>query len=227
MVKTESDLPEEYQTGRAIFLGCKIDLSMRVLIPRPETEFWTAAAIKDLENLKKENLRILDIFSGSGCIGVAAAKKLPSANVDLSDIDSRAVRQIKINLEINDINKNRVNIFKSDIFNDIPAGNSYDAILANPPYIDPARIGEVQRSVLDYEPRVALFSGGGGTDTIDKFLKEAKNFLKVRGFIYMEFDKSQANAIKKMVEAGGYSSAEFFNDQFGELRFVKIIKWKK
>lgn len=224
MAKIKSDLPKEYETGYAMFLGCKIDLSRRVLIPRPETEFWTAAAIKDLENLKKEDLRILDIFSGSGCIGVAAAKKLPAANVDLSDIDPRAVWQIKINLEINDINRNRVNIFKSDTFNDIPAGNSYDAILANPPYIDLDRIGEVQRSVLDYEPRVALFSGGGGTEAIDKFLKEAKNFLKVRGFIYLEFDKSQANAIKKMVEAGGYSSAEFFNDQFGELRFVKIIK---
>lgn len=223
MDKTGPDLPEEYEKGYAMFLGCRIDLSRRPLIPRPEPEFWTARAIADLEKIRG-TIKVLDIFSGSGCIGVAAAKKISNADVDFSDIDSSAIEQIKINLEINGIEKKRANIFRSDIFNNIPPGNRYDAILANPPYIDPARIGEVQKSVLDYEPHNALFSANGGLEIIERFLKQAKIFLKPQGFIYLEFDKSQANSIKKMIRAAGYSSFEFFDDQFGELRFAKIIK---
>lgn len=224
MRKTKSGLPEEYKKGYSIFLGCKIDLSRRVLIPRPESEFWTEAAINDLKKTKNDDLRILDIFSGSGCVGIAAAKYLPDARVDFSDIDKSAIGQININLDINRIGRNRAEVFESDIFEKIPPANRYDAILANPPYIDPARIGEVQESVLDHEPRIALFSGGGGLETIKKFLRRAIDFLKPEGFIYLEFDASQMEAVEDMAESIGYLSISFFKDQFGVWRFAKIMK---
>jgi release factor glutamine methyltransferase len=217
----DADLPDEFREGYTMFLGCRIDLSQRVLIPRPETEFLTEAAIGDLA--KAGSARVLDIFSGSGCIGIAIAKKLPGIAVDFCDIDPRAIEQIKLNLKINNIAACRAKIFKSNIFENLPPAE-YDAILANPPYIDPARIAEVQMSVLEYEPAVALFAAKRGLDIAEKFLKTAKKFLKPEGLIYLEFDPYQAGDIGKIVRAENYSSFEPLKDQYGELRFAKIIK---
>jgi release factor glutamine methyltransferase len=219
-----NDLPEEYKMGYADFLGCKIDLSMRPLIPRPETEFWTRRAIIDLAQLKQKDVRVLDIFSGSGCVGIAVAKHIEKAHADLCDINLRAVEQIKINLNLNKIAPERAAVFESDIFAGIPPVNRYDAILANPPYVDPARKDEVQRSVLNYEPSAALFGGNKGLETIEKFFKSAKSYLKENGFIYLEFDSRQRGDIMEIIKKEGYSSFKFFKDQFGLWRFVKIIK---
>jgi len=218
-----SELPQEYKDGSVDFLGCKIDLSKRVLIPRPETEFWVRQAIVDLQKIAGE-IHVLDIFSGSGCVGIAAAKKNPRAMIDFIDIGKNEIGQIKINLEINVIDKKRVCVIKSNTFENVPHGTVYDAILANPPYIDPERINEVQGSVLDYEPRQALFGGTRGLEVIEKFLKTARNFLKPLGFIYLEFDPSQIGEVEKIIKKNNYSSFEFFKDQFEQWRFAKIIK---
>lgn len=220
----DAELPDEYKDGYTTFLGYRIDLSRRVLIPRPETEYWVGRAINDLRDLKTNDLRVLDIFSGSGCVGIAVAKNLPEAKVDFSDANLDAIEQIKINIAAHQIPEGFTNVLESDIFNNIPQDNLFDAILANPPYIDPARIGEVQRSVLDYEPRDALFSAKSGLETIEKFLEQAINFLRPGGFIYLEFDALQIGAIEDMVESCGYFSINFFKDQFGEWRFAKIVK---
>ena len=219
----DADIPEEYQKGYVIFLGCRIDLSHRVLIPRPETEFWTGRAIRDLRDLKRDGLRVLDMFSGSGCVGIAAAKKIPQLAIDLCDIDPNAVEQIKINLEINGIGEDRARVIESDIFKGLTKCE-YDVIFANPPYIDRARIAEVQDSVLNYEPHVALFSKKGGMETIEKFLRQAKEFLAPKGMIYLEFDPQQADHLREMIEAEGYSSFDLFKDQFDMWRFAKITK---
>jgi release factor glutamine methyltransferase len=217
----KSALPDEYRQGFAMFCGCKIDLSQRVLIPRPETEFMARYAIQDLTGGGLRAPKVLDIFSGSGCVGVAIAKSVLAASVDLSDINLKAVAQIKINLEINDIDPGRARVFVSDIFGKIPDGAKYDLIIANPPYVDPARIGEVQDSVIDHEPGRALFGGKLGLEIISRFLEEAKNFLVPDGSIYMEFDPQQAPAIGRILDDNGYKRYAFLKDQYGQIRFVK------
>jgi release factor glutamine methyltransferase len=192
-----------------------------VLIPRPETEFMVRYAIQDLTVGGLRAPEVLDIFSGSGCVGLAIAKNVLAASVDLSDIDPKAVAQIKINLDINGIDSGRARVFTSDIFEDIPAGTKYDLIIANPPYVDPARIGEVQDSVLDHEPGRALFGGKLGLEVIDRFLKEAKKFLAAGGSIYMEFDPQQAAAIGRILDGNGYKRYALLKDQYGQTRFVK------
>jgi release factor glutamine methyltransferase len=228
MLKTDKkngeDMPEEYRQGYADFLGCRIDLSRKVLIPRPEPEFWTDLAIKDLQGIGKKQPRILDIFSGSGCIGVAVAKHIPGAVVDFADCDPEAVEQIKINLLKNSIELKRACVIQSNIFERILDSALYDAILANPPYVDPRRIGEVQPSVLEYEPRIALFGGHDGLEIIYLFLEQAKKFLHSEGFIYLEFDPQQLEPVKNKIADLGYSSYKFHKDQFNRWRFVKIIK---
>ena len=217
------------------FLNCKIEISRKVFIPRIETEFWVEKAIKEVRSLKLEvrGLKILDVFAGSGCIGIAILKACPELcrRVDFVEIDERAIEQIEINLKLNKISPKRYRVYKSDLFEKLkgkkPApysGVGYDVIFANPPYVAVERIAEVEESVLKEEPKIALFAGKDGLFYIEKFLKEAKNFLKKTGVIYLEFDPKQKEAIKNIIKREGYSSFQFRKDQFKKYRWAKINK---
>jgi release factor glutamine methyltransferase len=218
----KSDLPGEYKKGSVKFLGCVINLSHRVFIPRPETEFWAEAAIKDLAG--RPVLAVLDMFSGSGCVGIAVLKKIKNSTVDFCDADPRAVKQIKKNLKINKIDKKRYRVYRSDMFKELAPDALYGAILANPPYVDYGRIGEVQTTVLDHEPHLALFSEKNGMAAIEKFLAQAKNHLAEGGVAYLEFDAAQTGRIEKVLKKENYSSWRILRDQFGRDRFARIDK---
>ncbi len=196
------------------FLNCRLDLRKKVLVPRIETEFWVKQIMPELK------ISILDIFAGSGCIGIAVLKNIKNSRVDFADIDKSAIEQIKINLKLNKIPKNRYKICQSNLFEKIK--NKYNYILANPPYVARERIKEVAPEVLKFEPEIALFSGKKGLFLIKKFLKQEKNYLNNNGVIFMEFDPLQKEDIKKMLEKFGYKKYKFFKDQFNKYRFVKI-----
>jgi release factor glutamine methyltransferase len=217
-----SQIPKAYKKGFIDFLNCKISLSNKVLIPRPETEYWTKKLIQEIKK-KKERIKILDIFSGSGCIGIAICKNIEDLCLEIhfSEKEEGAIKQIKKNLKINKIPKEKYKVLHSSFFDKVK--DSYNLIVANPPYVAKRRIKEVGKSVLDYEPHQALFSGEEGLDHIKKFLKEAMNFLQKDGIIYLEFDPQQKGRIKKMIKEK-YSQFTFFKDQFNKYRFVKIKK---
>jgi len=213
-------IPIEYEKSFIKFLNCKIDLRKKVFIPRIETEFWVKKAINELkiENCK---LKILDIFAGSGCIGIAILKTIKNSFVDFVDIDKKAIGQIKINLKLNKIPRERYRIYKSDLFEKIKNKN-YNYIFANPPYVAKERLKEVQPSVLKYEPKTSFLAGKRGLFYIRKFLKEAKRFLKERGTVYLEFDPLQKKEIEDILKKKGYKNFKFFKDQFKKYRFVKV-----
>jgi len=200
--------PVDYVIGFTEFLGCKIDLSKKPLIPRTETEFWVGEALKNVTAGK-----FLDIFSGSGCIGIAILHHVKNARVIFADkhqyFDSP-------------------NFIKSDVFSNIRG--RYDYIFANPPYIPKTRKNKIQKSVLKFEPKMALFGGGDGLFYIKKFLKDANKYLNDGGVIFMEFDGStsspqalpQKKEIEKLIKKYKYKNYEFFKDQFGRWRYVKI-----
>jgi len=207
--------PVDYVIGFTNFLDYKIDLSKKTLIPRQDTAFWVEQELKNIKNGK-----VLDIFSGSGCIGIAILKRRPKVLCDMADKDKKAIEQIKINCELNKIDKKRYKIIKSDIFK--KAKGKYDFIFANPPYVATKKIYSVQKSVLKYEPKIALFAGTDGLYYIRKLLVEAKNRLNSGGKIFMEFSGEQKPAIEKIILQNKYSKFEFKRDGSDRWRWVSI-----
>jgi len=211
------DLPEDYKKGFKNFLGAKIDLSKRPLIPREETEHWVDIAVKEI----KEESECLDLFAGSGCIGISILKNVKDSFCDFGEKEGVFLEQIKISLDLNDIDDRRYNLIATDVFSNIE--KKYDYILANPPYVAESRIDEVGEDVKMFEPSIALYGGNDGMEHIKTFLNEAVNHLKEEGIIYLEFDQEQKDWIEEIVR-GRYSKFDFFKDQFGEYRFIKIRK---
>ena len=218
------EIPSEYRKGFTKFLNCKVDLSKRVFIPRIETEFWVNQVIKEIQKFTEVHplLKVLDIFAGSGCIGIAILKNIKNSSVDFVDIDKKAIEQIRINLKLNNISKFRYKIYQSNLFEKI--NGKYDVIFANPPYVARERIKEVESSVLKYEPKIALLAGKRGMQYIKKFLKGARNFLKPKGVIYLELDPLQEKEIEDILNREKYKNFKFFKDQFKKYRFLKVKK---
>jgi release factor glutamine methyltransferase len=223
----------DYVIGFVNFLGCRIDLSKKPFIPRPETEYWVERAIKHME---KEQLSFprpglgaprpglgflcLDMFAGSGCIGVAVLKHIPRVHVDFGEKDKRLLSQIRLNAKKNGIKKAWYRVIRTDIFSSLKG--KYDYIFANPPYIAESKKSRVQSSVLKHESREALFAGKDGLDAIRLFLDQVKDFLAPGGKVYLEFDSFQKLAIDRYLKRIGYQSWQFFKDQYGKWRFVVI-----
>ena len=211
--------PTDYVIGFTEFLGCKIDLSKKPLIPRAETEYWVGEIISNLK-FKISNSNVLDIFSGSGCIGLAILKNIKNVKVCFAEKDKELLNQIKINLKINKIKSKRYKIIQSDIFENVKG--RYDYIFANPPYIPKNKKSKIQKSVLKFEPKMALFGGKDGLLYIKKFLKNAKKYLNDGGIIFMEFDFAQKNEIEKIIQKEKYNKYKFNKDQYKRWRWVEI-----
>jgi len=233
----------DYVIGWVDFLGCKIDLSQRPFIPRPETEYWVDKVVQELRRRGFRNrdpypslrerprpnptisktpsspLRILDVFAGSGCVGIAVLKHT-SAVVDFAERDEKFLQQIKINAKLNGIEEKRYHIIESDIFSGVRG--EYNFILANPPYVAEERKDQVQESVLDQEPASAVFARKGGLQYIRKFLEQAKSHLVPGGVIYLEFDSQQKEEIMRIAYKFGFSEAAPYKDQYGKWRYARI-----
>jgi release factor glutamine methyltransferase len=220
--KLKKGVPLAYLIGYQPFLGCQINLKRRPLIPRVETEYWTEKAIEDINKNKKDKIKCLDLFAGSGCVGIAILKNIKNTTVDFVDIKRKYLKQIKKNLELNEILHSRYKIIRSNVFNHIEVGLQYDYILANPPYISLKERKMVQKSVLKHEPKKALFAGKDGLKYIKEFLAEAKKYLSSEGKIYMEFGFAQKPAIEKIAKECHYGNYAFFKDQYGVWRYIIV-----
>ena len=201
------------------FLNVQIDFSKFFVIPREETEFWIQKVIRELK-IVNDKLQILDIFAGTGCLGIAVSKNIKNSFVDFVDNDKKAIEQIKINLKLNKISSKRYKIYKSDLFKKLE-GKKYNVILANPPYVAKERLNEVQDTIKEFEPKIAWFGGKRGLVIISKFLKEAKNFLNKDGKIYFEFDPFQKEEVERIAKKENYQ-IQFFKDQFQKFRYAKL-----
>jgi release factor glutamine methyltransferase len=200
--------PLDFVIGNTIFLDCFIDLSQKPLIPRDETEYWVNQAINQMP--KDKPIKVLDLFCGSGCIGLAILKHLPNAKVDFADISDSAIKQTKINLALNKFDKTRAKVIKSDVLKNI--NGKYDYIFANPPYIPNSR--KLFKSVINFEPKQALFAGVDGLKYIKIVLKDVKLYLKPSAILFMEIDSTHSKFCK-------VKKIEVFKDQYNRPRYIK------
>ncbi len=210
--------PLSYVIGGAPFLNTYIDLRERTLIPRPETEFWVSNSIKKLSESTKKDLHILDIFSGSGCIGVSVLKSLPNSHVTFSDISKKSIHQIMTNVLLNNIDTSRCRVVRSDIFSKIDG--KFDVIYANPPYVP---IGtRTSTSVWFWEPKEAIYAKNEGLQIINAFLQNIKKYTHDGSYVYMEHEENQRTKIEKLVRSLNLPTPYFQKDQYGKDRVLEL-----
>lgn len=221
--RLKSGEPLAYVIGWIDFLGCKIDVSLHPMIPRPETEYWLEGAIKTIkEKWGDQPISILDVFSGSGCIGVAAAKHLGNAHVDFSEYDPKLTEEIAINVRQNNIDESRIRIMSGDAFEKIT--NTYDVIFANPPYIPPNAREEMDFSVVGFEPHLAFFSDEAGLTHAHEIIDTGDKYLKPGGMYYIEHDADQLPALETLIKKSPILwNYEFLHDQYGQIRFLVLM----
>lgn len=212
----------EYILGEVTFAGAKVDLSLRPMIPRPETEFWVKHAIEDIMATRREFvLRTLDLFSGSGCVGLAIAKNIPEATVDFIELDPKLKRQIEISIMKNNIKKLRVRVLTGDTWQG--AAGTYDCIFAVPPYV-PASMKEEVMKELRAEDPLSFFDKEDGFYFHTQILSRAKDYLKDGGALYLEFDITQREKIEELVKEHGFTAYSFLKDPYGHDCALKIVK---
>lgn len=222
IARLEAGEPVAYVIGFVDFLGARIDLSERPLIPRPETEYWTRELIQELKKENSKAFSILDIFAGSGCIGIALLRQLETATVAFAEKEPRFIREIKNNLELNQIDSSRCRIIESDVFQYVDG--VYDIIVANPPYGSELRKASVEGSVLKYEPHGAIFALDDGMEYIKQLIAEAPQYLKEDGRLYFEFDSPQYEDIQHFANKSVFSKKEFMKDQYGKWRWARFTR---
>ena len=211
--------PLAYVIGWVPFLGTKIWLDSAPLIPRPETELWVEQAISEMRQVLKVEprvFRVLDLCTGSGCVGVAVAKHVPETEVHFAEIVDDHHQTIRKNIRENGIDVVRTKQIGGDLFEHVT--EKYDFILTNPPYIDPKLSERIQESVKAHEPELALFGGADGMEIIERIIREAPRHLNPGGVLYIEHEPEQAEKILALAP-----QAEICEDQFGVKRYSRII----
>lgn len=212
----------EYLLGEVTFAGSKVDLSLRPMIPRPETEFWVRQAIEDILATRREFvLRVLDLFSGSGCVGLAVAKNIPEATVDMIELDPKLKEQIEISIAKNNIKKLRTRVLTGDTWEG--AAGTYDCIFAVPPYVPPQMKEEVMKELHAEDP-LSFFDKEDGFYFHKQVLSKTKGYLKDSGVLYLEFDITQREMIEELAKEYGWTNYSFLKDPYGHECTIKLQK---
>ena len=193
------------------FYGMRLYINRNVLIPRDDTCAVTALAIERALFLDKDP-RILDLCTGSGCIGLALAHRIKDARVTLADISHDALAVARKNV-INQKLSARVSCVQADAMGDpAPFLGKFDLIISNPPYITGEDMKGLDHSVKDYEPHLALFGGEDGLDFYRSISSKYRSALKPGGFLCFEFGDGQGDDVCEILKMNGYTILERSRD---------------
>ena len=186
-------IPLQYITNEKYFYGIKFYVDENVLIPQPDTEILVEEVINICKNKNKE-IKILDMCTGSGCIGICLAKNIKDTSVTLVDISNKALEVAEKNAKENNA---KVEIIQSDMFENIK--DKYDIIVSNPPYIETDTIKTLSIEVQN-EPNLALDGGEDGLKFYRILANNAYRYLNEDGFICMEIGYNQKETVIKILE---------------------------
>lgn len=215
--------PTQYITGHQEFWGLDLLVSPAVLIPRPETEH-VVETVLELVNSYRFNgpgrLRLLDVGTGSGCIALALASELPHAEIHACDISDEALEMARINAARLALG-GKVLFRKSDLLS-VYAGENFDFVISNPPYVGEADADKVQKQVREFEPRIAVFSGREGLDVYRKLAPQAHEHLREGGWFIAEIGFSEETKVRELL--AGWADIQVTADLQGIPRVVAARK---
>lgn len=217
----EENMPLSHLAGFEYFYDRKFKVTKDVLSPRMETEELVYKVIDYIKNNDKNNLKILDLCTGSGIIAITLRKELENIPLEVvaSDISEAALKVAKENAIMNET---EVKFIQSDIFENI--NEKFDIIVSNPPYIAYDDKVTMEDDVLNYDPHLALFAEEGGMYFYGKIVENAKYYLKEDGVIFFEIGYDQREKILKLAGDNEFK-AEVYKDINGRDRmaFLKRI----
>ena len=203
--------PIAYILGEWDFYGMTLKVTPNVLIPRDDTCALTSLAINQALFLDNSP-RVLDLCTGSGCIGLAVANRVKDARVTLADVSQEAIAVARQNIKNQKLSA-RVSCVKADALKAPDAFlGKFDMIVSNPPYITTEEMVQLPSSVKDYEPHLALHGGDDGLVFYRSIAKNYKETLKPGGYLCFEFGMDQGDAVCRILEDEGYTILERTKD---------------
>jgi release factor glutamine methyltransferase len=220
ITELKSGKPIQYVTGETTFYNCLIKLNTSTLIPRPETEELVDLIIRENKGFKGN---IIDFGSGSGCISIALAANLSTADITGVEISEEALNIARKNAELNNV---KVTFSKNDILDfDFTEFEHAGIIVSNPPYVRESEKKLMSENVLGFEPPLALFVSDSEPLIYYKaILKIADQILLPGGKIYFEINEALGLSLVEVVESFGYSEVEIARDLNDKERILKARK---
>ena len=216
----EKNVPLSHLAGFEYFYDRKFKVTKDVLSPRMETEELIYKVIEYIKSINKNNIKILDLCTGSGIIGITLRKELgfKSLEVVASDISEEALKVAKENAIMNEA---EVKFIQSDIFEDI--NEKFDIIVSNPPYIAYNDKITMEENVLNYDPHLALFAEEDGMYFYREIVESAKEYLEEDGIVFFEIGYDQREKILKLANENGFK-AEVYKDINGRDRMAILVR---
>jgi release factor glutamine methyltransferase len=235
--RLKNEEPIQYIIGNTEFYGFPFLVDENTLIPRPETEELVEWILLEAATLQSSNalksLNILDIGTGSGCIAISLAKKIPTATISAIDVSIGALKIAKKNatlnkvkvefIEANILQTEHLNIFTgSSTFSNLSSKKQFNVIVSNPPYVRELEKIEIQNNVLQNEPHLALFvSNKNPLIFYDKIADLAKQNLTKDGLLFFEINQYLGQETLKILTEKGFKNIELRKDLFGNERMIK------
>ena len=210
--KRAEHIPLQYIIGEQEFMGLRFKVNSNVLIPRQDTETLVEQVLK----IVKPGMKVLDLCTGSGCVLISVLKNAPELTGMGSDISKTALLVAKENAKLHEVDAEWV---RSDLFDNIT--ETFDVIMANPPYIPTGEILSLMPEVRDFEPENALDGGADGLDFYRKIAGQVKDYLNPGGYVYMEIGYDQGEAVSELMRIAGFTEVEVIKDLARNDRVVK------
>ena len=206
-----NDEPLAYVLGEWDFYGMTLKVNENVLIPRDDTCAVVELAIEEAKKRAGE-IRVLDLCTGSGCIGLAVAKNVPGARVTLADISPAALAVAKENISLQKLT-GKVACTTVDAMKKPPAFlGKFDIIVSNPPYITTEEMKELPKSVDAFEPHIALYGGEDGLVFYNAIAENYRSVLKNNGVLCFEFGQRQGDAVAQILTQNGFTVQKRIKD---------------
>ena len=242
LAQRATGMPSQYITGHQEFWGLDFVVSPAVLIPRPETEHLVEVVLELARGIQRPKL--VDVGTGSGCVALTLAHELPDAEVYAVDLSPEALEIARANAARLQLDKrvqflqcnvlepvfaNDVTVIPSEDFSPsrgtcLPEFRDFDFVVSNPPYVAFSEADKVQKSVQEFEPRMAVFAGLHGTDVIVPLIEQSQRTLKPGGWLALEIGYSMRDTVVNLLSPTMWDDIRIMPDLQGIPRVVAAKK---